>query len=115
MCFRGHHFLIIYYTVIHDDLDPFCSVRNPCALHLIAFVHNLAHFLLGYFGSITFLEYDSGLSSIEHCNIWGSVTVAELFQDYKTTATPCLEGFCCETFELFPLWVFLGIWDLAMI
>ena len=60
MCFRGHHFLIIYYTVIHGDLDHFCSVRNPCILHLQAFVLYIAPFLLCYFGRIIFLEYDSG-------------------------------------------------------
>ena len=61
MCFGGHHFLIIYYTVIHGDLDPYCSVRNPCILHRNAFLLNLAHFLLCYFGGIIFLEYESSL------------------------------------------------------
>ena len=57
----GHHFLITYNTVgIHGDLDHFCSVRNPCILHLQAFVLYIAPFLLCYFGRIIFLEYDSG-------------------------------------------------------
>ena len=34
MCFGGHHFLIFYYTVIHGDLDPYCSVRNPASFTL---------------------------------------------------------------------------------
>ena len=50
MCFGGRHFLIIYYTVIHGDLDPYCFVRNPCILHLKAFVLNIVHILLCYFG-----------------------------------------------------------------
>ena len=54
MCFEGHHFLIFYYTVIHGDLDPYCFVRNPCILHLKAFVLNIAHILLCYFGGIIF-------------------------------------------------------------
>ena len=54
MCFRGHHFLIIYYIVIHSDLDPYCSIRNTCFHLLNAFVLNLAHFLLCYFGGIIF-------------------------------------------------------------
>ena len=79
MCFEGHHFLIIYYTVIHGDLDPYCSVRHPCALHLYAFVLYIAPFLLCYFGRIIFLEYESGLWSIGHFHIWGSATVSGLF------------------------------------
>ena len=61
MCFGGHHFLIIYYTVIQADLDPYCFVRNLCFLHLNAFVLNLAQVSLCYFGGIIFLEYESSL------------------------------------------------------
>ena len=57
----GHHFLIIYYTVIHGDLDPYCSVRNPCALHLNAFVLNIVHICSAILGGIIFLEYESSL------------------------------------------------------
>ena len=34
-------------------------------------------------GGIIFLEYNSGLWTIGHRHIWGSVTVAGLFQNYK--------------------------------
>ena len=34
MSLGGHHFLIIHYSVIYGDLDPYCFVRNPCILHL---------------------------------------------------------------------------------
>ena len=67
----------------------------------------LAHILLCYFGRIIFLEYDTGLWSIEHCHIWGSVTVAGLFQDYKNRSDSLLWGFHGETSKLFPHWVFL--------
>ena len=54
-----------------------------------AFVLYIVHILLCYFGIIIFLEYDLDLWSIEHCHIWGSVTVAGLFQDYKNRSGPC--------------------------
>ena len=48
VCFGGHHFLIIYYTVIHPDLESLgivqVNLRNPCILHLKDFVLNIAHF-----------------------------------------------------------------------
>ena len=61
MCFGDHHFLIIYFTVIQDDLDPYCLLRNPCPLHLNAFVLNIVHILLFYFGGMIFLEYESSM------------------------------------------------------
>ena len=88
----GHHFIFIYYTVIHGDLDPYCSFRNPSALHLNAFVLNLAHFLLCYFGGIIFLEYESGLWAIAQYRIWDSVTVSELFQNYENRRESLLWG-----------------------
>ena len=62
MCFGGHHFLIIYFTVMHSDLDPYCLLRNPCALHLNAFVLNIGHILLCYFGGMIILEYESSMA-----------------------------------------------------
>ena len=91
------------------------TLRNPCILHLIAFVLNIAHILLCYIGRIIFLEYDSGLWSIGHYHIWGSVTVSVLFQNYKTAGTPCIGGSYVEISDVLPRWVFLEIWDLAMI
>ena len=61
MYFGVHHFLIIYYTEIYGDLDPYWFVRHPCILHLKAFVLNIAHILLCYFGGIIYLEYESSL------------------------------------------------------
>ena len=107
MCFEGHHFLIIYYTVIHGDLDPYCSVRYPCALHLYAFVLYIASFLLCYFGRIIFLEYESGLWSIGHYHIRGSATVSELFWEYKRAPIASFGDSYGLTSELFPRWVFL--------
>ena len=58
-----------------------------------AFVLNIAHFCSAILGDIIFLEYESGLWSIGHYHIWGSVTVSVLFQNYKTAGTPCFGGF----------------------
>ena len=83
MCFGGHHFLIIYNTVwIHPDLESLgivqVNLRNPCILHLKAFVLMIAHFCSAILGDIIFLEYESGLWSIGHYHIWDSVTVSVL-------------------------------------
>ena len=57
MCFEGHYFLIIYNTVwIHPDLESLVivQVNGIHALHLNAFVLNLAPILLCYFGRYIF-------------------------------------------------------------
>ena len=78
MCLGGHHFLIIYYTVIHGDLDSF-GIKDSMHPSPNAFVLKIAHILGCYFGRIIFLEYESGLWAIEHNHIWGSLTVSGLF------------------------------------
>ena len=107
MCFGGHHFLIIYNTVwIHPDLESLgivqVNLRNPCILHLKAFVLYIAPFLLCYFGRIIFLEYDSGPWSNWHYLIRGSLTVAELFWEYKRAPTASFGDSDGLTSELFP-------------
>ena len=42
MCFGGHHFLIICYTVINGDLDPF-GIKESMHPSPYAFVFNIAH------------------------------------------------------------------------
>ena len=116
----GYHFLIIYNTVwIHPDLECFGIVqvksRNPCIIHLKAFVLYIAPTLLCYFGRIIFLEYDSGLGSNWHYLLRGSLTVAGLFWKYKRAPTASFRESDGKTSELFPRWGFLWIWDLAMI
>ena len=80
-------------------------VRNPCILHLNGCILFIAHILVCYFGGIIFLEYESDLWAIEHYLIWDSVTVSELFQDYKNRSDSLLGGFYGENSDLFPRWV----------